>query len=260
MSGYTVETFIEGQNCLDVMRSDANHFGKADNLRIVAQGVLQGLALLAKAGVVHADVKADNILWTESQSPGASPRVRLVDFGCARLDRACENGRNWSLAEGGAGHLGKWAPEMILRLPITDRADVWGLGVVLLELHCGRFLWCCEEDSVEVVLAQVLGLIDARDGLPADLLRRSPLDITRLYTPGSQHFPVRRVHGSGGLLEEFRPVAWGLTALLGEKIEEPPWDAFAETVLAALTVDHDRRPSAEELLLQRFCADTSKPT
>ena len=43
------------------------------------------------------------------------------------------------MARGGrAGHIGKWAPEMMLRLPITDKADVWGSGVALLELYSGR--------------------------------------------------------------------------------------------------------------------------
>ena len=31
-----------------------------------------------------------------------------------------------ALAEGGAGHLGKWSPEMTLRLPIGHRSDIWG--------------------------------------------------------------------------------------------------------------------------------------
>ena len=49
--------------------------------------------------------------------------MKIVDFGCARLD---QEKSNWALAEGGAGHLGKWSPEMNLRLPIGHRSDVWG--------------------------------------------------------------------------------------------------------------------------------------
>merc|ERR1712048_1539213 len=118
---------------------------------------------LSHAGVVHCDLKPDNIMWTER--PGQDPWVRIVDFGCARLDSNREDGRNWSLAENGAGHIGKWAPEMALRLKITDRADVWGLAISLLELYSGRAMWCCEADTIEIVLAQALGLVGARHGL-----------------------------------------------------------------------------------------------
>ena len=50
--------------------------------------------------------------------------MKIVDFGCARL------AGDWALAEGGAGHLGKWSPEMILRLPIGHRSDVWGTAAM----------------------------------------------------------------------------------------------------------------------------------
>merc|ERR1712113_1279001 len=161
-------------------------------------------------------MKPDNLMWVEMPVPSKEgsalekkTQVRIVDFGCARLDHRQEpGGRNWALAEGGAGHLGKWAPEMILRLPITCSADVWGLGVAQLELHAGRTVWGGDEDTVEVVLAQFLGLVEARDGLPLDLLRRSPLDITKLYTPRPKYFPVRRA--GFGELEEIRPATFGL--------------------------------------------------
>jgi serine/threonine protein kinase len=261
MSGYTVETLFEGRNCLEISRGNPAHFKDMKNLRTVARGALQGLVLLARAGVVHCDMKADNIMWLDAK-PGCEAGIRLVDFGCARLDRRVENGRNWALAEGGAGHLGKWAPEMMLRLPITDRTDVWGLAVSLLEIHCGRALWCGEDDTVEAILAQVLGLTGSTNGLPEDLLRRSPLDITRLYTPWPQFFPVRRIpepqlddeaSSSGASLEEMRPAAWGLACVLGP---ESSWDEtkrdFAGLVKKAMHVDHEVRPSAEQLVEYRF--------
>jgi len=254
--GYTVETLIEGENCLELGRQQPDHFSDLRNVYFVARGALKGLALLSQVGVLHCDIKPDNIMWTNPQAPGAEPQVRLIDFGCARLDHRLENGRNWSLAEGGAGHVGKWAPEMYLRLPITDRTDVWGLAVTLLELISKRAMWCVEEDTEEVVLAQVLGLCNLQDGMPKELLQRSPLDVKRQYSPPPQCFPIRPLEGEPHQFEELRPMTWGLSCILGPDEE---WDEatadFASYVAASMTPDPEERPSAEELLTSRFLSE-----
>lgn len=248
--GYTVETLVEGKNCLAVLQRDKTFFQDLTNLQVVAHGGLNGLSYLDRAGVVHNDVKPDNIIWIQAPSchgrPMESSSVQIVDFGCARLDQREDCGRNWSLAEGGAGHLGKWSPEMTLRLPITTRGDVWGIAVSLCELHCGRFVWHSEADTAEVVLAQALGLCGQRDGVPSSLLRRSPLDIRVLYTPAPLHLPLRR--NGLGQLEALRPRHWGLEQVLGEGWRENGKAALGEFLQAALIMDPADRPSARQLL------------
>ncbi|CAE7353003.1 pknB, partial [Symbiodinium necroappetens] len=197
--GYTVESMLEGRNCL-ALSTEPSFFQDLGKLRLVAFGALSGLVMLDKAGVVHNDIKPDNLIWTEVH--GSGPRVKIVDFGCARLDHRHESGRNWALAEGGAGHLGKWAPEMTLRLAIGHRADVWGTAVSLCELLCGRTVWRSEMDTAEVVMTQALGLCNLRDGVPPSLLRRSPLDVRQLYTPAPRHWPLRR--NASGQMETLR--------------------------------------------------------
>jgi serine/threonine protein kinase len=259
IDGYTVESLITGKNCLLVGRSDPEHFRSFDNLRIVAKGGLNGLVHMARACVVHCDLKPDNIMWV-AKTETREATVQLVDFGCSRLDSRIESGRNWSLAEGGAGHVGKWAPEMVLRLPITHKADVWGLAVSLLELHCGRATWSGESDTVEVILAQVLGIVNARNGLPVDLLKRSPLDIRQLYTPHPCYFPVQRygTFGRGASFQELRPAAWGLGFVLGN---EDTWDeirkTFATFITTSMTLDHEKRPSAEQMLAHPFIGESA---
>lgn len=261
--GFTVESLIEGRNCMAVANEDPTFFKKPEHLRIVAVGALQGLALLEQAGVVHNDIKPDNLLWVEAFPPrevshesavlGSSssnsfgaPQVRIVDFGCARLDHREEPGWNWALAEGGAGHLGKWSPEMVLRLPITHCTDVWGLGVSLCELHTGRYVWRNEADTAEVVLAQAIGLCNLRSGLPQSLLRRSPLDIRQLYTPAPLHLPLRR--NAAGRLEALKPKRWGLVQILGERWQQSKKAPLGEMLLAILAIDPAERPSAIELV------------
>lgn len=253
--GYTVETLIEGQNCLELRRQQPDHFLDFRNVQIVARGVLKGLVLLSQVGVLHCDIKPDNVMWTHPKTPGGEPQVRLIDFGCSRLDERLHDYRNWSLAEGGAGHMGKWAPEMFLKLAITDRIDVWGLAVTLLELISKRAMWCVEEDTEEVILAQVLGLCNLRDGMPKELLQRSQIDVAMHYSPPPQCFPIRSLPNAGepAQFEELRPMTWGLSPILGPDAE---WDEitvdFASYVAASMTPVPEERPSAEELLRFRF--------
>lgn len=249
--GFTVEALLEGRTCLSFTQSEPTFFRSIENLRIVARGTLEGLAALEMAGVVHNDVKPDNLIWTEvpADEEGGAPRIRvkIVDFGCARLDMHEEPvGRNWSLAEGGAGHLGKWSPEMVLRLPITNRADIWGAAISCCELHCGRFVWRNESDTAEIVLAQSVGLCNLTNGLPSSLLRHSPLDVRQLYTPAPRHFPVRQ--NNLGQLEVLRPSTWGLDQIVGGNWRTGPKAVFGDFLERALVVDPFIRPSAAELL------------
>jgi serine/threonine protein kinase len=233
-------------------------------LQYVSNGALEGLKLLDQAGIVHNDIKPDNLMWVQVPEPTSAyleprmrPSVRIVDFGCARLDsRREEPGQNWALSEGGAGHLGKWPPEMSLRLPITHRADVWGLAVCLCELHCGRNAWRIAADTTEVILAQSIGLCNLRGGVPMSMLRRSPLDIRVLYTPAPRHLPMRR--NPMGEFEVLQPTSWGLDQVLGES-----WDRTAgkhelhDLLKAALVFDPEQRPSAAQLL--ESCQFASQP-
>lgn len=266
--GFTVESLLEGQNCLAVAMNDPKFFCDLRNLRQVANGALRGLMLLDQAGIVHNDVKPDNLIWMDSAcrwdggdtdgSTASSPTVRIVDFGCARLDQREEHGRNWSLAEGGAGHLGKWSPEMTLRLPITHRGDVWGLAISLCELHCGRCVWRNEADTAEVVLAQSIGLCNLYEtGVPSSLMRRSPLDIRQLYTPAPRHFPLRR--NTLGQLEALQPARYGLEQVLGDDWREAGKAELHELLRGALIIDPLYRPSAAQCLDRFSFASSVSP-
>jgi hypothetical protein len=87
----------------------------------VARGVQAGHA----AGIVHGDLKPENVVLP------SDGRVRVVDFGLARLLADGDGGG----ARGGTPEY--LAPELWRGEPPTPSSDVWALGIVLRELFCG---------------------------------------------------------------------------------------------------------------------------
>ncbi|KAK1631308.1 hypothetical protein QYE76_005623 [Lolium multiflorum] len=97
----------------------------------VALGAARGLAYLhtgCDQKIVHCDVKPENILLAHGG------QVKVSDFGLAKL-MSPEHSAIFTTMRGTRGYL---APEWLSNAAISDRADVYSLGMVLLELVRGR--------------------------------------------------------------------------------------------------------------------------
>ncbi|XP_068636695.1 cysteine-rich receptor-like protein kinase 42 isoform X2 [Aristolochia californica] len=98
---------------------------------LIIVGVAEGLAFLhsgANQRIIHRDIKSSNILLDENLNP------KIADFGLVRGFSADKT----HLSTGIAGTLGYMAPEYLVRGQLTDKADVYSFGVLILEIICGR--------------------------------------------------------------------------------------------------------------------------
>ncbi|KAL3748196.1 hypothetical protein ACJRO7_009432 [Eucalyptus globulus] len=111
--------------------NDATHvLTWEERLRIIT-GTAEGLAYLhggCGVKIIHRDIKSSNILLDENLM------AKIADFGLAR----CIAPDNSHLSTGIAGTLGYMAPEYLVRGQLTEKADVYAFGVLVLEILSGR--------------------------------------------------------------------------------------------------------------------------
>ena len=126
---FIVMEYVEGQT---LRRRLANPISVLEFLPIGIECAL-GLAAAHKAGVVHHDIKPENIMLT------TSGQVKILDFGVAKNLRTFPEATvsDTQACEEFAGTLNYMAPEVVREKDSDSRADIFSLGVVFYEAIAG---------------------------------------------------------------------------------------------------------------------------
>ena len=93
----------------------------------IMDAVLSGLAAAHRAGIVHRDVKPENVLLAEDG------RIKIGDFGLARASSA-----NTATGQQLLGTIAYLAPELVTRGTADARSDIYALGIMLYEMLTGE--------------------------------------------------------------------------------------------------------------------------
>lgn len=98
--------------------------------------VCRALAAAHASGIVHRDVKLSNIFVVRGPGP---LRIKLLDFGVAKLLDTSELGSSWNTTAGRTvGSLTIMAPEQILCRKVDERTDIYALGIALYRMLTGK--------------------------------------------------------------------------------------------------------------------------
>ncbi|XP_070580618.1 testis-specific serine/threonine-protein kinase 5-like [Ptychodera flava] len=123
---YIIMEYAEGGDLLTYI-NDKGHLDE-EEARFLFKQILTGVSFLHDKGLVHRDIKCDNILLDNNHV------VKLADFGFST-----KFGRRSSLLTTFCGSYVYTAPEILEGDKYDGRkADIWSLGVVLYAMLCGR--------------------------------------------------------------------------------------------------------------------------
>ncbi len=171
---FLVMELVEGHDLRETLRQGP--LGPADAAGMLAD-LAEALHVIHQRGIVHRDVKPANVLLEPAHLPTRTWNAKLADFGIARLIDDARLTRT-GLLVGTPGYL---SPEQVSGRPPTPAADVYSLGLLVLEARTGKTPF--PGPAVEAASARLTRDPDLPESLGADwvaLLRsmtsREPAD------------------------------------------------------------------------------------
>jgi non-specific serine/threonine protein kinase len=130
---YLVMEFVEGESLAAALEREGQ-FAPSYAVAVLRQ-ICGAVQTAHDVGVIHRDLKPQNILL---EPPATAPRVRVLDFGIAKLVESATTEQPLSAEGHLIGTPLYMSPEQASGLPVDARTDVYALGCILYELVTGR--------------------------------------------------------------------------------------------------------------------------
>ena len=212
---YLAMEYVPGRTLKELLR-ERGRFSPAEALDIMT-GVLDGLAAAHASGIVHRDVKPENVLLT------ADGRVKVADFGLARAHAAAAHTRAGLLI----GTVAYLPPEQVTGDSAGPRGDVYSAGVVLFELLTGHPPFT-GDNPLSVAYQHVNSGVPA----PSSVAPGIPVAVDRLVLAATSRDPALRPADAGEFARAVRRVReelgerGGLAGVMGVGVQglaEAPW-------------------------------------
>ncbi|XRQ02948.1 Stk1 family PASTA domain-containing Ser/Thr kinase [Actinomadura welshii] len=240
---FLVMEYVPGRTLRDALTS-LGRLGPRAALEIMLP-VLAALGAAHRAGLVHRDVKPENVLITEDG------QVKVADFGLARAETASKMTKTGMII----GTVGYLSPEQVLTGNADVRSDVYAAGVMLFELITGEL-----PHRGDTPLAVAYKHVNETVPPPSGLVPGVPPQVDALVTDATSHDPARRPHDAnqfhaevaeafGGLPRDFDRRAEEASRTATSVLEAPPADGYTAVLdRSTLPAEHPRRTKADRAI------------
>src|SRR5205823_8066918 len=125
---FLVMEYVEGEN----LRNRLRRYMSLEQFFEVAMQCAEALVAAHESGIVHCDIKPENIMLTTKS------QVKMLDFGVAKYLPRSDQSSTADRAGTMAGTPAYMSPEVLLEKFPDERADIFSLGVVLYEMLSGH--------------------------------------------------------------------------------------------------------------------------
>ncbi|WP_068006323.1 Stk1 family PASTA domain-containing Ser/Thr kinase [Nocardia pseudobrasiliensis] len=161
-------------------------------VRAVAEPVLEAIGVAHRAGLIHRDVKPENVLISDSGE------VKIADFGLVRAV-AGSNMTSASVILGTAHYL---SPEQVTDGTADERSDVYSFGILIFEMLTGRTPFI-GDNSLSIAYQRVEKDVPS----PSRLIAGVPPEFDALVARATAREPSHRFADADAMAAEMRRIA-----------------------------------------------------
>ena len=176
IDGITLKEYIEQQGI--IRWNEALHF---------TIQILMALEHAHEKGIIHRDIKPQNIMLLQDGT------IKVADFGIARFLQS----ETQTMTDKAIGSVHYIAPEQARGDYITDKADIYSVGVMLYEMITGRLPFVADS-AVSVALMQ----LQAKPVMPREINPQIPQGLEQITMKAMEKNPVDRFQSAGEMLDD----------------------------------------------------------
>lgn len=176
IDGITLKEYIEQEGA--IRWNEAVHF---------TMQILMALECAHEKGIIHRDIKPQNIMLLQDGT------IKVADFGIARFLQS----ETTTMTDKAIGSVHYIAPEQARGDYITDKADIYSVGVMLYEMLTGKLPFVAD-NAVSVALMQ----LQAKAVKPRELNPSIPLGLEQITMKAMEKNPADRFQSAGEMLDD----------------------------------------------------------
>lgn len=225
---YIVMEHVPGTELKTLIRQ-RKLFSLAEAIPLIVQACA-GIGYAHRAGLVHCDIKPQNILVTPDQ------RLKVTDFGIARALSTIHSDEHHDLIWGSPQY---FSPEQASGSPPSPASDVYSLGVILYEMLTGQLPFSSDDPSELARLHR-----EARPTPPGNLNPDIPLELQKIILKVLAKEPSARYRSAdqlGRILTTFSPTSDAIAVdFQTTSSPQPPMPAFQANSPEARSVSTPR--------------------